>query len=56
MDIQKLAGLLGKAEDKFFSGNMSEEAFFITVRAITETAAQGGYTVNELSEANTGVI
>ena len=56
MDIQKLAGLLGKAEDKFFSGNMSEEAFFITVRAITETAAQGGYTVNELCEANTGVI
>jgi len=56
MDIQKLAVLLANAEEKFLSGNMSETAFFITVRAITETAALGGYTVNELSEANTGVI
>jgi len=51
MDIQKLAVLLANAEEKFLSGNMSETAFFITVRAITETAAQGGYTARDMLEA-----
>jgi len=51
MDIQKMAGLLIKAENKFYVGDMSVEAFMITEKAIYETAAAGGYSARDMLEA-----